>query len=74
MFDQITEFESAVMTAENCGDAYRALDLPTMPNGQTLCRALILAEIKRHHPKLSVADRLAIKTQVIAQWIADYNS
>lgn len=72
MFDQITEFDSAVMTAENCGDAYRALNLPTSgPECHYAARAILVRELKQHHPRLSIADRRTVIDQVIAKWITD---
>lgn len=73
MFDQITEYESAVMTAENLGDAYRAMgDGGQGTNVQA--RTIIATALIRFHPSLSKADRVAVANAVIAKWLADYDS
>ena len=69
-----TEIDSAILTAENLGDAYRALQLPSMPDGTTQCRVIISRELIKFHPTITKAQRVDIASQVIAQWIADYNA
>lgn len=70
-----TEYDSAILTAENCGNAYRALALPSYTvDSKSHSRSLCINEIKRFHPTLNAQERLRVANQVVNQWIAYYNN
>jgi hypothetical protein len=72
MFTEISEYDKALMTAENCGDAYRALNLPASgPECRYAARAILVRELKKQHPRLSITDRTKVEDQVISRWADD---
>jgi hypothetical protein len=72
MFDQITEFDSAVMTAENWGEAYQMVDFTGTDNDDA--QTELLWVLLKHHNSLSCEQMITVARQVIAQWITDYNN
>lgn len=72
MFDAISEFDSAVMTAENHGDAYRMVDFTGVDNENA--RTELLTLLIKFHPRLTNEEMVTVANQVIAEWIADYHS
>lgn len=59
------ELQSALLTAENHGDAYRLLHHPD------LCRAELRRAISKHHPEVNDMEQEVIAQAVLSQWLAD---
>lgn len=59
------ELQSALLTAENHGDAYRLLHHPDC------CRAELRKVIANHHPEVSDIEAKTIVETVLTQWLAD---
>lgn len=59
------ELQSALLTAENHGDAYRLLHHPDF------CRAELRKVIAKHHPEVNDVEQETIAQAVLLQWLAD---
>lgn len=59
------ELQSALLTAENHGDAYRLLHHPDF------CRTELRKVIAKHHPEVNDIEAEVVAQTVVLQWLAD---